>query len=94
MIEEWKDVIDFPNYQVSNLGRIKSLPHIAKGGYRSETQRINGKILKPTPNEKGYLRVFLRKNSKTYTRYAHILVAQAFIPNPENKPEVNHKNRN
>lgn len=60
--------------------------------------RTNGKIMKPYDNGKGYMyvRLFVRKEKRGAKRYAlgiiHRLVALAFIPNPENKPEVDHKN--
>lgn len=89
--EIWKNIKDYEGfYQASNFGRIRSIPHIANGGYRSKIQRIKGKVLNPTPNDKGYLRVFLSKNNKVKTKYVHILIAQTFIPNLENKPQVNH----
>lgn len=79
MEEIWKDIADFEElYQVSNLGRIKS-------------KRYN-KLLRPCANEKGYLRVSLTKNHKIYTKKVHRLVAQAFIPNTDNKSEINHIN--
>lgn len=80
--EKWKNIDDFPGYQVSDLGRVRS-----KRSY-------GWKILIPTRCDNGYLKVCLVKNQKRYNRTIHRLVATAFIPNPENKPEVNHKNTN
>lgn len=80
--EKWKNIDDFPGYQVSDLGRVRS-----KHSY-------GWKILIPTRCDNGYLKVCLVKNQKRYNRTIHRLVATAFIPNPENKPEVNHKNTN
>lgn len=52
------------------------------------------KILRQNENEHGYLTIGLRKDKKRVTRIVHRIIAMAFIPNPENKPEVNHKNGN
>ena len=83
MEEIWKDVVGFEDYyQVSNLGRVKRI----KGGRGTHI----GKILHGAPATDGYWRVLLRKNSKSKCVNVHILVAKAFIPNPDNKPEVNH----
>lgn len=80
-MEQWKDIKNYEGlYQVSNLGRVKSL------WYGKE------RILKPGMNNYGYLRVPLRKNDKRILYLVHRLVAQAFIPNPDNLPEVNHIN--
>lgn len=75
-------------YAVSNYGRIKSLPKKVfnhKGFWNREE-----KIIKPGKDSKGYLRVSICSNGKPHTFKVHRLVAQAFIPNPENKPQVNH----
>lgn len=78
MEEEWKTIPDYPAYQVSNFGRVKSF------------KRSKSRILKSVVNCKGYLCVELCKNGKGKLFFVHRLVAQAFIPNPENKPEINH----
>lgn len=78
-IEEWKDIKGFERlYQVSNLGNVKSL----KFGKE--------RILKPCKNKKGYLCVWLFKNGKGKIGRVNRLVANAFLPNPNNLPEVNH----
>lgn len=89
--EEWKDIKDFEGlYQISNYGRVKSVSKISK---------INGRVY-PTiimtchPNTKKYLEVELCKNGKQHRYRIHRLVANAFIPNQENKPQVNHKDGN
>ena len=79
MNEIWKDIEGYEGlYQVSNLGRVKRL----------NTNRI----LKSAINSQGYLRVGLCKNSTKSNKRVHRLVSHAFIPNPENKAEVNHIN--
>lgn len=93
MEEIWKDVVGYEGlYQVSNLGRVKSIDTIlkCKNGYR----RRNGRILRQKFDGKGnYLEVSLSKESKVTTYSVHRLVAQSFIVNSKNKAEVNHKNR-
>lgn len=80
MVELWKDIKDYEGlYQVSNWGRVKSL------WFRKE------KILIAVGDTKGYLKVCLCKNGKKKTFKVHRLVAEAFIPNPENFPYINHK---
>lgn len=86
MQEIWKDVKGFEGYQVSNLGRVKSLNFRRQKGYE--------KILTPREDNNGYFRVELSNNVVKGKNYAiHRLVALAFISNPENKPQVNHINR-
>lgn len=77
MKEVWKDIEDYEGlYQVSNLGRVK----------RVESDRV----LKKFKYTGGYLKVTLSKNGVKSNHKIHRLVAQAFIPNPDNKPQVNH----
>ena len=81
--ELWKDIKDYEgHYQVSNLSRVKSI----KFGKE--------RILKPVIDRHGYLLVSLWKNNKQKTYKVHRLVAEAFIPNPYNLPQVNHKDEN
>lgn len=92
--EVWKDIIGYEGkYQISNYGRVKSLPREKKVGYVNTyiTPEI---ILKTYKSKKGYLNITLSKNGKCIDKRNHILVAQHFIPNPNNKPQVNHKDGN
>ena len=87
MINEiWKDIKDFEGkYQVSNLGRVKSLYQQNQYGiYYKET------ILKPSLHKQGYLKVTLSNRQSKKICFIHRMVAQVFLPNPDNLPEVNH----
>ena len=84
MKEIWKDKKDYEGrYQVSNWGRVKSL---------KRKNVLKEKILKPYVDKDGYLTVMLNNPRKTFL--VHRLVAEAFIPNPDNLPQVNHKDEN
>lgn len=77
--EVWKDVQGFEGYyQVSNLGNIFSL--------------INNRKMKTTINKRGYCQTMFCGNVQRKNIRVHIIVAKAFIPNPQNKPAVNHIN--
>lgn len=94
LIEEWKDIKGYEGlYQVSNMGRIKSLERYKKNNGGSKTL-IKELILKQVENNKGYLRVYLCKNARKRVFLVHRLVADAFIQNPNRLPEVNHKDEN
>lgn len=83
--EIWKDIPDYEGlYQVSNLGRVKSLNYNHTG---------KPKILK-LHRQNGYLSVTLCKNNNPMYYYVHRLVAKMFIPNPNNYPIINHKDEN
>lgn len=87
--EIWKDVVGYEGlYQVSNLGRIKRLPSVVKNRY------IKGGLLKPRKHNSGYLSVYLCKNGVCEQWLLHRIVAMAFIPNPKNLPQINHKDSN
>jgi hypothetical protein len=92
--EIWKDIKNYEGiYQVSNYGNIKRVPRtILRNNGRSIPYKEY--LLKPNITPKGYLRIQLVKNTKQSNLFIHRLVAETFVPNPENKPEVNHINGN
>lgn len=84
--EIWKSVIGYERlYKVSNLGKVKSMNYKHTG---------LSKILTPIKTHNGYLQVKLYRYGKMSREYVHRIVASAFIPNFETKPQVNHKNEN
>jgi len=89
--EIWKKVPFNENYEVSSIGRIRSINHIVpmSNGFK-RTQY--GRLLSLQKCYKGYLKVTVKLNNKKYTTSVHRLVALAFIPNPKNKSQVNHIN--
>lgn len=92
MQEIYKDIVGYEGlYQVSNLGNVKSLEKYCNSKNRKK-RKIFEKILKTTKNNYGYLTSTLFRNSKRTTILNHRLVALAFIPNPDNKPQINHIN--
>lgn len=92
--EIWKNIPNYEGlYQVSNLGNIRSLDKFSftNNRFNKMKRKVKGRILKPYLNEKtGYLQIVLSNNKKQKTWLVHRLVAQTFISNLENKPQVNH----
>lgn len=92
-VEQWKDIPDYEGYyQISNLGRVKSLGRITI---------INNKkcfyktlIRKSSIGKRGYLIIGFCKNKKESQKKIHRLIAECFVPNPQKKPHVNHIDRN
>jgi|688.fasta_scaffold309961_3 hypothetical protein len=78
-MEEWRSIEGYPQYEVSSLGRVKSFMH----------DKVNGRIRKLSLSCKDYIRIPIDKNHF----FVHRLVAQAFIPNPNDLPTVDHINR-
>lgn len=76
MREIWKEIDGFNNYEISTLGKVKNVK--------------TGRILKAANNGTGYLQVRLCVNGKVVHKYVHRLVAEYFIPNLDNKTDVNH----
>ena len=92
-IEIWKDIENYEGfYQVSNLGRVRSLERDIYSLNGKLAYHTKEKILVPVFNNRGYACVHLCKNGKMKNMLVHRLVALAFIPNPENKSQINHKN--
>lgn len=74
--EIWKNVVGFPAYQVSNIGRVRNTK--------------NGKLLKGFLCKRGYPKVGLSNGDKCKMKFIHRILAEAFIPNPDGKTEINH----
>jgi hypothetical protein len=84
MVEQWKDIKGYEGiYQVSNLGRVKTLSNNASRKERIRKNKID---------KRGYSVIILHKNKNRKNCNVHRLVAEAFIPNPENKPCIDHIN--
>jgi hypothetical protein len=91
MMENWKDVVGFERYQVSDLGHVR-VKDIIVGARGNTTAKRKARILRPGLNGGGYPMVRLTLVPYvTKMKLVHRLVAQAFIPNPENFEAVNHK---
>ena len=78
MEEEWRKIEGYDNYSVSNYGDVMN--------------DYTGHIFKPKLKN-GYVRVALSKNKKVKSLFVHVLMGKAFIPNPDNLPQINHKNQ-
>ena len=79
--EIWKPIKGFDDYYISSFGRVYS-------------EKQKKRFLKPHKTGGGYMMVGLYTNNKAYPKLVHRLVAETFIPNPKNYPQVNHKDEN
>ena len=90
--EIWKDINSYNNYQVSNLGRIKSKERYVNTAYGAK-RKIKEKILKPILDSRGYYVICLyNKNGKSTPKTIHRLVGNAYIENINDYPIINHIN--
>lgn len=91
--EIWKAIKGHEGaYEVSDYGNVRSLDRVS---YRKHIKRtLVGKVMAKTKHTNGYIRVTLYADKKSKDCRVHRLVASAFIPNPKNLPEVNHKDKN
>ena len=99
MEEIWKDIEGYEGlYQVSNLGRVRSLDRVVIRPHPKDKHlceyKIKGRILVQLPLTSGYLFVHLHKEQMHIQATVHRLVAMAFVPNPHNYPCINHKDEN
>ena len=93
--EEWRDIVGYEGlYQVSNMGRVKSLARLVISPKGIKDHIVQERILSIKVHKFGYLEVSLSSENKRKTYKVHRLVASAFIPNLNNLPQVNHKDEN
>jgi len=89
-MEIWKDVVGYEGiYKVSSLGRVASLERVNARG-----QVVSPRIKATKQNNRGYIQISLSKDGKQEYKLLHRVVAEAFIKNPNNLPQVNHKDEN
>ena len=92
-MEEWRDIAGYEGlYQVSNLGRVRSLDRVVE--CIDSIRRYKGRMMKQHRKQNGYMECTVQKPGHRKQYLVHRLVAQAFIPNPDNLPEVNHLDEN
>lgn len=88
-MENWKDIVGYEEYyQVNDLGNVKSIDRITKHGRKRKEQLLK------LDKSRTYYSVGLWKDGVCHKHSVHRLVAKAFIPNPDGKPQVNHINEN
>lgn len=94
-LEVWKPIENYPNYEISSWGNVKSKERYVKVGIKNQKECLKKeKILKPQIDINGYKYVRLYNGDKWKYFKVHYLVAKAFIPNVNNEPTVDHIDRN
>ena len=94
MKEEWRAIPNWESYEVSNMGRIRSVDRVIYEKPTNKVRHLKGKMLKLRYDQHGYIQAQLKHNGKHKLLKVHRAVAMAFIPNPLNKPCVNHLDNN
>lgn len=91
--EVWKSHPEYAGVEVSTLGNVRTLDRLVscKG---NRTRLVKGRVLKPWDNGNGYLQVSIKADGKFIKQRVNRLVARTFLSNPDNLPEVNHKDNN
>jgi hypothetical protein len=87
--EIWRAHPEYTGTEVSTLGRVRTLDRVVSS--ENGTRFLKGRVLKQSYNDKGYLKANIPIYGKFATKKVHRLVAQTFIHNPDNLPEVNHR---
>jgi len=90
--EIWKSHPDIVGIEVSSFGGVRTLDRVTSSEKRTRFQK--GRVLKQNENNSGYMRVHIRIDGKQDIKLVHRLIAQTFIPNPDDFPMVNHKDCN
>ena len=91
-MEIWKPIPSFEGYyEASSLGRVRSVDRVVKHK-RCGTQFVRGNLMSLKKSRSGYLMCLIQKDGVRKNMTTHRLIAKTFIPNPKNKPQVNHKN--
>lgn len=90
--EIWKTCPEFPFIDGSTFGRVRTRDREVFNG--KGTQFVKGRVLKQCDNGRGYLQVGFGANGKRVHRLIHRIIAETFLPNPDNLPEINHKDNN
>jgi|GEM_PF-754811 len=88
-IEAWKSYPEFPFIEGSSLGRVRTRDRVVRNGRGKRI--VRGRILKQCFNGAGYLQVHFGVNGRPVTQLVHRIIAECLIPNPDNLPQVNHK---
>ena len=89
-VEIWKSHPEYTGIEVSTFGRVRTQDRMVSGKGNG-TRLAKGRVLKQSYNSSGYLQVGVSIDGKRVTKLVHRLIAQAFIPNPEELPQINHK---
>lgn len=94
-MEIWKDIKGYEGlYQISDLGNVKVISRRVINHRSGSTRLMREKLMNPFDNGHGYLVVSLRNGEKRKNHYVHRIVAEAFLVNQDNKPNINHKDYN